>query len=262
MPQPTSWLTLKKGILRLPSGKKAKLNQDNRLPQKEEVNKNMAIFVMVPGGWSGGKVYKGVARLLKSQGHEVYTPTLTGVAERGHLMASNLNLDTHIRDIIELILWENLNEVILCGHSYGGMVITGVADSIPERIAGLVYLDAYVPANGESCWELTTEAFRRMFIVGAAANGYASAPPTRPGSELTAQPLASFIQKITLVGNYTKIAQKVYVLATNWDGSPFPAVYERCLVDPTWITRAIDCGHNIMRERPEELAALLNDLAN
>lgn len=221
----------------------------------------MALFVMVPGGWNGGGVYRGVATLLRSKGHEVYTSTLSGVTERSHLAASNINLDTHIRDVVELILWENLNEVILCGHSYGGMVITGVADALPERIAAVVYLDAYVPANGESCWDLTTEAFRRMFIEGASANGYTSAPPTGSRPTLTAQPLATFVQRITLTGNFSKIAQKVYVLAANWAGSPFPPVYERCKADPTWLTHSIDSGHNIMREKPEELTAFLDNLA-
>src|SRR5688500_11127625 len=102
----------------------------------------MATFVLVHGAWGGGWAWKRVAPLLRRQGHEVFTPTLTGLGERAHLTSRDVNLDTHIRDIENLLLYEDLENVVLVGWSYGGMVVTGVLDRVPERLAHVVYLDA------------------------------------------------------------------------------------------------------------------------
>src|SRR6185437_12915683 len=110
----------------------------------------MATYVLVHGGHHGGWCYKKVARLLRSAGHEVYSPTLTGLGERRHLLGPKVDLETHIADVVGVLEFEDLHDVILVGHSYGGMVITGVADRALERIKELVYLDAAHPRNGES----------------------------------------------------------------------------------------------------------------
>src|SRR5262245_40465445 len=110
----------------------------------------MATYVLVHGGGHGGWCYQRVARLLRAGGHDVYTPTLTGLGERSHLVGPNVDLDLHIRDVCELLHYEDLRDVILVGHSYGGMVITGVADRAADRVARLVYLDAATPVNGQS----------------------------------------------------------------------------------------------------------------
>ncbi len=109
-----------------------------------------ATYVIVHGAWGGAWQFKNTAHRLMDEGHNVYRPTLTGLGERFHLADTNITLDTHIKDVVNTILFEDLKEVVLVGHSYGGMVITGVADSIPNRIKKLVYLDAIVPVNGES----------------------------------------------------------------------------------------------------------------
>ncbi len=110
----------------------------------------MANFVLVHGAWHGGWCYARVAKLLRAAGHDVYTPTLTGVGERAHLTGFPVTLDTHIQDVVNVIEYEDLSDVILCGHSYGGMVITGVAAALGGRIRTLFYLDAFVPKDGES----------------------------------------------------------------------------------------------------------------
>jgi pimeloyl-ACP methyl ester carboxylesterase len=110
----------------------------------------MANYVLVHGGGHGGWCYDKVARRLRAAGHDVYTPTLTGLGERKHLLSAETNLSTHITDVVNVLIYEDLREVILVGHSYGGMVITGVADSAAERIQELVYLDAAHPADGQS----------------------------------------------------------------------------------------------------------------
>jgi len=111
---------------------------------------SMATYVLVHGGAHGGWCYGKVTPLLRDAGHQAYAPTLTGVGERSHLLHRGVDLDLHITDIVNLLHYEDLREVILVGHSYGGMVITGVADRAAERIRHLVYLDAALPEDGES----------------------------------------------------------------------------------------------------------------
>jgi pimeloyl-ACP methyl ester carboxylesterase len=110
----------------------------------------MATYVLVHGGAHGGWCYQRVAGILRTAGHDVYTPTMTGVGERSHLVSADVDLDLHIRDVASVLHYEDLRDVILVGHSYGGMVITGVADRATDRIGRLVYLDAATPVNGQS----------------------------------------------------------------------------------------------------------------
>ena len=107
-------------------------------------------YVIVHGAWGGGWAFREVDDLLTAHGHKVYRPTLTGQGERVHLATLDVGLDTHITDVVNTVLFEELNDIVLIGHSYGGMVVTGVADQIPERILHLIYLDALVPEDGES----------------------------------------------------------------------------------------------------------------
>jgi pimeloyl-ACP methyl ester carboxylesterase len=117
----------------------------------------MTTYVLVHGGHHGGWCYKKVARLLRNAGHEVYSPTLTGLGERRHLLSADVDLDMHITDVVGVLTVEDLRDVVLVGHSYGGMVITGVADRVPDRIKELVYLDAAHPRNGESLADVAVQ---------------------------------------------------------------------------------------------------------
>ena len=110
----------------------------------------MNTFVIVHGAWAGGWFFQETARFLRAAGHEVYTPTLTGIGERVHLGHPDIDLDTHIQDIVNVLEYEDLEDVSLVGYSYGGMVVTGVAERVPERIKQLIYLDAFVPVDGQS----------------------------------------------------------------------------------------------------------------
>lgn len=114
------------------------------------VLRNMARqFVLVPGAWLGGWCWKYLTPLLRDEGHDVYTPTLTGVGEREHLRQSEISLETHITDIVNLLEYNEFTDVVLLGHSYAGLVVTGVAERVPERLAHIIYLDALVPMNDE-----------------------------------------------------------------------------------------------------------------
>jgi pimeloyl-ACP methyl ester carboxylesterase len=151
----------------------------------------MANFVLVHGAWIGGWCWRPNAQALRRAGHEVFTPTLTGLGERSHLMNPTINLDTHITDIVNVIKYEELSDVVLVGHSYGGMVVTGVADKLPEKIASLVYLDAFVPENGQSLAELAPPEPKPQ-----AASDYTLAP--LPATVFGAKPeVAAFIDAHT-----------------------------------------------------------------
>ena len=122
----------------------------------------MATFVLVHGAWHGSWCWKRVRQALQDAGHDVFTPTLTGVGERSHLLSLHVNLETHIDDVVNLIRWEDLSDVVLCGHSYGGCVISGVADRVPDRIRALVYLDAFVLRDGQSLHDTLPPAQRDL----------------------------------------------------------------------------------------------------
>jgi pimeloyl-ACP methyl ester carboxylesterase len=131
----------------------------------------MATYVLVHGGAHGGWCYQRVARLLRESGHDVYTPTMTGVGERAHLLRPDIDLDFHITDIIKVLEYEDLRDVILVGHSYGGMVITGVADRATDRIGHLVYLDAANPTNGKSLADVAPASMQATRAAGKVVDG-------------------------------------------------------------------------------------------
>ena len=138
----------------------------------------MATFVLVPGGWSGGWIWKKLSPLLRATGHDVYTPTPTGLGERVHLAHSNVNLDTHITDMVNVLIFEDMRDVILLGWSYGGMVIAGVADRAAERLAQLIYFDAVVPVSGQSEYDADPN------VAGRHAAERAAEAAGTPGSRL------------------------------------------------------------------------------
>lgn len=220
----------------------------------------MTNVVFVPGGWQGGWRNTAVAQRLRTQGYQVFTPTLTGLGERVHLANSNINLDTHIEDIANVLRFEDLTDVILCGHSYAGMVISGVADRLSERISALVYMDAFVPQDGDSWWDLAGDSYRRLALERSELDGFRVTPPAHMDPRCTPHPLASFRQAIRLGGRWESVKEKVFIYANGWKDTPFTPTYEALLADPDWVVRSFACGHNIVREDPEQLVALITGL--
>ncbi|MCF2526521.1 alpha/beta fold hydrolase [Yinghuangia soli] len=218
----------------------------------------MATFVLIPGAWHGAWTFEPLARSLRAEGHEAYPVTLTGIGARKHLLHAGINLDTHIADVVNLLEDEDISDAILVGHSYGGMVITGAADRLPDRVAGLVYVDATVPENGDSVWSLVTDNEREWYLNGVGEDGYTSAPLDFFDPRATPHPLPSLMQAIRLTGTLDRFGQKDYVYATGWPTeSPFKVTYERLAADPAWRARAVDSGHNVMRDAPDELLKVL-----
>ncbi|MFJ9368955.1 alpha/beta fold hydrolase [Nocardia sp. NPDC101769] len=219
-------------------------------------------FVLIPGGWFGGWWYSDLASELRRHGHTAYPVTLTGVGDRSHLLSPTTNLDTHIHDVVSVLEFERLDNVILVGHSYAGMVITGVADRIPERVAALVYSDAYVPADGQSCFELTSPLFQRIFLDGAAGDGITVPVPAGADPRATGHPLASFLQRIRLTREAPADILREYIYLSEWEGTPFTAVYEQLQHDPSWRTHSLPTSHNVLADAPDEYLKLLLDIAD
>jgi pimeloyl-ACP methyl ester carboxylesterase len=239
-------------------------------------------FVLVHGAWHGGWCYRDCANALRAAGHTVFTPTLTGLGERSHLNSESLTLETHIRDVCGCIDAEELSNVVLCGHSYGGMVITGVADRMSSRIRTLVYLDAFIPEHEQSlnrCLELALSPENSKVFVegfrGSAIKGNSGLVAAMPAEALKVnadkrawvdrrcgpQALATFETPILLTGGGAAIKERVYILADGWDPSPFRFYAAKVTGSPDWRVTKMSCGHDIMVDRPLELARELMALA-
>ena len=231
----------------------------------------MTTFVLVHGAWHGGWCWSRVARALRRAGHEVHTPTLTGLGDRAHLMSRSVDLETHIEDIVRLFEAEELSDAVLCGHSYGGMVITGVADRVPDRLRSLVYLDAFVPADGQSSADFQPPERAAFFRAEAASKGGGWLIPPVPAARFRVNeadqawvdrrcvphPLACFEQKLRLTGAFARVPRRTFIKAAAHVPSPFDAGFERLKRDPAWHVHSLPCGHDVMVDLPDELATLL-----
>ncbi|WP_433346982.1 alpha/beta fold hydrolase [Micromonospora sp. CA-111912] len=220
----------------------------------------MATFVLIPGMCHGGWSFGELTEQLRADGHRVHPVTLTGISERSHLLHSTVNLETHIQDVTGVLAAEDIQDAVLVGHSYGGMVITAVADRMPERVDSLAYLDAVVPANGDSCWALVSDQERRWYL-DVVENGYGVRPLPFFDARATPHPLASLLQPLQLTSDLAHIRRRVYVYAAGWDGeSPFTPFYHRLRADPAWTTYALDSRHNLMRDAPKDLLKILREV--
>jgi len=220
----------------------------------------MATYVLVHGGGHGGWCYQRVARLLRAEGHEVHAPSLTGLADRSHLLAPGIDLDTHITDVVSLLFYEDLRDVILVGHSYGGMVITGVADRVPDRLRRLVYVDAFVPNDGECANAIRGHTgIDRPITNGFVIPTWMTNSPPPPHD--VPHPAKTFSQPISLTNQ--AVAAKLpttYILTVEKGKAPesdeFYPFYQRAQARG-WTTIIMEGDHNVQRSHPVELVRLL-----
>lgn len=236
-------------------------------------------IVLVAGAWLGGWCWKRVVPILRSAGHAVHTPTLTGLGERRHLAHPEVNLDTHVQDIINVLEFEDLDRVLLAGHSYGGMVITGVAERIPERAAHLVYIDATVPQDGESMFGKGPSRFQTFVEEQAQSRGDGWRWPLPNLDELsrfaslaglaetdmewfqskaTPQPLKTLTQPLRVGNPLAKAIPRTFVQCTaGQEGHPVPPEIQRSHRSGSWDYRELATGHWPMMSTPQELGDLL-----
>ena len=242
----------------------------------------MATYVLVHGGAHGGWCYGKVAPLLRQASHDVYTPTMTGLGERSHLFTADVDLDLHIRDIVAVLHYEDLHDVILVGHSYGGMVITGVADRAADRIGCLVFLDAANPVNGQSLVDVSGPVIESTRPFGKLIDGVElvllpdSEQTYEPGTlygvtdpddgawmaeRLTGHPWKCFEQKLELTNEAALWAIPEYhIVCTSTLKTRDPELMEKARAEGRlW---AIDTGHDLMITEPEAVADALLQVAS
>ena len=241
----------------------------------QDLGWNMAAktFVLVHGAWHGGWCWRRVADILEKQGHRVFAPTLTGLGERSHLLRAGINVSTHVTDIVNVLKWERLSDIVLCGHSYGGMVLSGVAEQMGSAIGSLVMLDAFLPENGDSMGTLTSQVVRDN-LKAAAERGDISVPG-RPAAAFLVnekdrawvdaltgpQPIGTMTETMTLTGARERIAKKAYIRAAAYPNPGFDTAFARVKADKSWRSYEVPCGHDVMVDMPERLAEILVEVA-
>ncbi|MFN2201634.1 MAG: alpha/beta fold hydrolase [Caldilineaceae bacterium] len=229
----------------------------------------MATFVLVHGTTAGGWVWKEIASQLRAGGHEVYTPTLTGLGEREHLLTYDVGLETHIEDIVNVIRFESLRDVVLVGHGYGGMVITGVAEQIPNRIGELVYFDAFVPYDGETTVGTAGEITCDEIQTQVEEDGEGWLIPVRHGpndmpARNTPHPWKSWNDPLTTRNPVALALPRTYVrfTADKQEGEYYEIMFRKSWARVhygRWRIVEVDAPHQIL-PNPDSRAAVLLDL--
>jgi pimeloyl-ACP methyl ester carboxylesterase len=235
-------------------------------------------FVLLHGAWHGGWCWQKITPALRAAGHTVYTPTQTGLGERSHLLSHDVGLETFAQDLINLLVWEDLRDVVLVGHSFGGNAITAAADRMPERIAHLVYLDAIVPLSGQSAFAgMDSELVAQRRTLAQETSGGLTIPVPDPSafgvtnpkdtawlkSRCTPHPIATYEQALTLnqaPGNGLPVT---YIAVTPHYG-PTTASRQYAIArareaqgQGAWRYIEMAAGHDAMVTSPEALTDLL-----
>ena len=231
-----------------------------------------ATYVLVHGAWHGGWCWKTVAQILRAHGHQVFTPTLSGLGERAHLLSKAVDLSVFIQDVVNVLEYEDLTDVVLVGHSFGGLPITGAADRVPQRIRQLVFLDAVVLEDGQTAFSrLAPEIVARRIAQSNETSGGLSIP-VPPASAFgvfepaqvallerncTPHPLKTFDDPITLNGPVGGTIPKVYIQCVDTVYEPLQASRDLVRAQENWAWDEIETGHDAMISAPEALAAKL-----
>jgi pimeloyl-ACP methyl ester carboxylesterase len=234
----------------------------------------MATFVLVHGGWQGGWSWQRVVPHLQASGQEVYAPTLTGLGERAHLLGCVGGLDTHVKDVLGVIEYEDLEDVVLVGHSYAGVVTTAVAEVVAEKLSHLVYLNAWVPRDGQGMFDVMpperAEGYRETARVSGEGVGIPPLPIEAFGiadeedarwfaSKLVFQPLKTFEGPVGLSSEAAGRLPHTYIACT--DNPALAPVFrpfaDRARTEEGWGYRELPTGHAAMITMPQELSDLL-----
>lgn len=231
----------------------------------------MATFHAVHGAWTAGWSWRKMHDRLRSRGHVLLAPTLTGLGERAHLASPAIDLEWHVADVLGVIRYEQLRDVILIGHSYGGMVATVVADRIPDRVSALVYLDAFVPHNGQCLFDLfpAEEAARKRDSARLHGDGWKIPPNPLPPDTSPAdaqwmlplremQPIATFQQPARLEGASEGFSRTYIYCSRTAPGDVFRQFLERSRHESGWRCTEIDASHSPHVTAPDELALILD----
>jgi pimeloyl-ACP methyl ester carboxylesterase len=227
-------------------------------------------FLLIHGSFCGGWYWRRVSDRLEKDGHKVFSPTLAGLGEHSHLLNKDINLDTHITDIVNLIEWEGLTDICLVAHSYAGWPASGALEQIGQRVSSIVWVDAFKPDNGQKALDVVNETIRKAALA-AAEKGEAGLPPAPAAlflvnekdrayadSKFTPQPVGAYLQAIKLSGARDKVAKKTYIRCSRFPAPAFNKAMAECKADPSWtVIENTTSGHVIMLDEPEWLADVL-----
>ncbi|WP_257177038.1 MULTISPECIES: alpha/beta fold hydrolase [Bradyrhizobium] len=228
-------------------------------------------FLLCHGAWSGGWAWKKMHPLMAGAGHRLVTPTYTGLGERAHLASPAIDLDTHIQDILNVIRFEDLDDIVLLGHSYGGMVATGVADRVRERVRQLIYLDAFVPRDGQSLFDLNEGGREPMRRAAAAGDGFRippnPPPPDTPQADLdwlnarrVPMPIKCFETKLRLEHGEPTIPCSYIYCTRIPPGDVFGQFATRAKNEDGWRSFELDASHAPNVTAPEALMRMLDEI--
>ena len=218
----------------------------------------MTDYVLVHGAWGGSFGYDRLAADLRAAGHRVVVAELTGLGTRKGEFHPGITLTTHIDDVCAQIAASGFDRFVLAGHSYGGMIVTGVATRLGARIDALVYIDAFLPRDGQSLWDLTGD-FEHNHYIGSQKFTPAAVAPL-PGLEspvLSPHPLLTLLEAVKFTGDEAKVGRRVYVFATAWEPTPFRKFVKRVTTEPGWEYHEAAASHNVMGDQPEQTLAIL-----
>jgi len=226
-------------------------------------------FVLVHGAFCGGWIWRRVADQLEQGGHKVFVPTLTGLGERSHLLRKEVDLDTHIADVVNLIKWESLDNVCLVAWSYAGFIGSGALESIGNRVSSIVWLDAFLPANGQRVADVTAfgKAVQAAADKGEVGFGGAGKIPAIfvaerdqafAESKVTPQPISTFLQPIKLSGALEKVAKKTYIRLPKFPQPAYDKALADCKSDKSWAAVELpEAGHMAMLDAPDRVSELI-----
>ena len=220
----------------------------------------MADYVLIHGAWCGGNTFDRLERELREAGHRVLVAELSGLGSRSAGLNPAIDLSRHINDVVEQVEAAGFDRFVLGAHSYGGMVATGVATKLGARIDALVYIDAFLPADGQSLWDITGASEHKHYI-DSQRDTPGLVAPIFDAAGLTRHPLLTLIEPVRFTGEEAKVARHIYIFAASWEPTPFRQFYERVKDDPAWQVHTADSGHFVMGDQPQQLLQVMLDAA-
>lgn len=223
----------------------------------------MANYVLIHGAWGGGWAYDRLAADLRGLGHGVLVAQLTGLGSRVAEASPAITLSRHIADVVEQVAEAGFERFILAAHSWGGMVGSGVATKLGSRIDAICYIDAFLPGDGQSLWDVTGPWEHDYYIAAQKdlPGMVLPFPAARGKPGFSRHPLLTLIEPVHFTGEEAKIARRSYIYATGYTPTPFTRFRDQVAGDLAWNLHELDCTHDVMRDRPEALLAIMAGLA-
>lgn len=224
----------------------------------------MADYVLVHGAWGGGDAFDRLKGELIAAGHRVMVAQLTGLGTRRSEISPAIDLSCHIGDVVEQIATSGFDRFILAGHSYGGMVVTGVATKLGARIDAIVYIDAFLPGDDQALWDIVGP-FEKVYYIEAQKDAPGLVlpfPPARGNPRYSRHPLLTLTEPVHFSGEEAKIARRSYIYATGYSPTPFTRFRDTVAGEASWELHLSDSGHDVMKDQPEQLLGIMLGLAS